>query len=360
MKIVITGCDGFIGLNLSEYFFHNLPNANIVLVNRYILNSNLLFDKIENADIIIHCAGINRGRDLYKANIDLNNILIKAIESVSFHGKLINLSSIHAENNSEYGLLKKEIEDIYYQHSKLNNYNSISIRLPNVFGPYSKENYNTVVATFITNLLHKKESNINEAEIPLIYVKNVCEEIVKILRDSSLSKFTYKLKEDVKVNIKVLFKTIERLVLDIDQNKIIFKSDFEKNLFRTITYFRHRDNLLLLPLVKHSDERGWFSELLRFNGEGQISVSRTVSEIRRGNHYHTKKLERFIILSGQAEVQLISFNGNKTSYKLEPNTSIDIPNYHIHSLKKLSEDDLFCAFWVDEFYDINNSDTFYL
>ena len=360
MNIAITGADGFIGKNLIEFLYHHLPKASLQLINRHSYNSGQLSEKIVDCEFIIHCAGINRSKDVYRENISLQKTLLTAIEQVNFQGTLVNLSSIHAENDTEYGRVKRDIEKIYKEHSTSNSYICFSLRLPNVYGPYSRENYNTVVATFIHNEIFKIKSQINSGKIDLIYVKNVCFVINEILLGEATINAIHRIPADVSIDIQELNVKIAKLVSSTLDSNLELISDFDKNLFRTITYFRQKNGLLHSTLASHEDKRGWFSELLHLDGTGQVSVSRTFTKTPRGNHYHTKKLERFIIISGEAEVELIGFNGDKWKYILKPLSTIDIPNYYIHTLAKVSKEDLICAFWVDEYYDIDNPDTFYI
>lgn len=360
MKVAITGANGFIGKNVIEFLRHELPQVNLQLIDRNLFNSKQLIERIKNCEFIVHCAGINRSDNVYEENIQVKKVLLDAIQEVCFSGTLVNLSSVHAVGDTDYGEAKRDIEKSFKEHSVSNRYNCISLRLPNVYGPYSRENYNTVVATFVHNELTKVESQVNAGEIDLIYVKNVCVKIKDILIGVLTIGDVYFVPPDVRIGIRELFLKIRNLVTSSVGTRLELKSDLDKNLFRTITYFRMTLGMLQSNLIVQQDERGWFSELLHLDGRGQVSISRTVGNTPRGNHYHTKKLERFIVISGEGEVELISFNGDKWKFNLKPLSAVDIPNYYIHTLKKTSEDDLICAFWVDEFYDMNNPDTFYI
>jgi len=58
----------------------------------------------------------------------------------------------------------------------------------------------------------------------------------------------------------------------------------------------------------HSEERGWFIEMLRRNGLKdeikQISVASIKPGCVRGNHYHLNKTEWFFIINGKANFYL--------------------------------------------------------
>ncbi|WP_162200181.1 polysaccharide biosynthesis C-terminal domain-containing protein [Kiloniella spongiae] len=57
------------------------------------------------------------------------------------------------------------------------------------------------------------------------------------------------------------------------------------------------------PLVRHSDERGALFEAMRFTSQniptgGQVYVYTVEPGVRRGDHYHAKKMEWFSCVSG--------------------------------------------------------------
>lgn len=359
MIILITGAEGFLGKNLVEFLRHEYPSSELRLINRAKFTLGVMLHEIQGCDIIIHCAGVNRGNQIKIQNLNIQSILLSVIEQSGFAGLVINLSSIHAQRNTEYGIAKREIERRFIEHSRLFNYTSKSLRLPNVYGPYSRENYNTVVATFICNNLMGRKSEVSSHQLGLIYVKNVCQFIRDIFDSNDDIESVVELQPDIKISVMDLHAKITHMINASKNGYLELNTDFDKNLFRTITYFRLMHGHLKAELVSHSDDRGWFSELLHLQGIGQVSVSKTNSEITRGNHYHTKKLERFIILDGEAEVELFGFNGDNWKFHLSELSTLDIPNYYVHTLRKIGQRDLICAFWVDEYFDKANPDTFY-
>ena len=80
-----------------------------------------------------------------------------------------------------------------------------------------------------------------------------------------------------------------------------------------------------------SDSRGFFVETARFFSEGQSSVSFTKKGAIRGNHLHTRKIERFSVFQGKAIIKLretlsdyvyhFELDGDKPSF-------IDIPIWY--------------------------------
>jgi UDP-2-acetamido-2,6-beta-L-arabino-hexul-4-ose reductase len=115
-------------------------------------------------------------------------------------------------------------------------------------------------------------------------------------------------------------------------------------------------------LEEHSDDRGSFVETMRLGIGGQVSFSTTKPGITRGNHYHTRKIERFVVIKGKALIQLrrigteeghdFYLDGSKPSY-------VDMPIWYTHNIKNIGEDELYTLFWINEFYDPSDPDTFF-
>ena len=114
--------------------------------------------------------------------------------------------------------------------------------------------------------------------------------------------------------------------------------------------------------IKNTDQRGAFVEVIRLNVGGQVSFSTTVAGITRGNHFHTRKIERFSVIKGNALIQLrqigttecfdLYLNGTEPSY-------VDMPVWYTHNIKNIGTEDLYTIFWINEFYDANDPDTFF-
>jgi UDP-2-acetamido-2,6-beta-L-arabino-hexul-4-ose reductase len=95
---------------------------------------------------------------------------------------------------------------------------------------------------------------------------------------------------------------------------------------------------------------------------GQVSFSTTFPGITRGNHFHTRKIERFAVIKGKALIQLRKYNtseildfelnGDQPSY-------VDMPVWFTHNIKNTGEDELYTVFWINEFYNEADPDTYF-
>ena len=76
------------------------------------------------------------------------------------------------------------------------------------------------------------------------------------------------------------------------------------NLFNTFRSYIDMESYFPVKLVQHTDVRGSFVETVKIGVGGQVSFSTTVPGVTRGNHYHTRKMERFVVIKGKARIQL--------------------------------------------------------
>ena len=81
-------------------------------------------------------------------------------------------------------------------------------------------------------------------------------------------------------------------------------TDFDVDLFNT---FRAAMFPAHYPirLVPRADHRGSLVEVVRAHGgQGQTFVSTTRPGVTRGDHFHLRKVERFVVLAGRATITL--------------------------------------------------------
>lgn len=236
--------------------------------------------------------------------------------------------------------------------------------IPNVFGPFGKPNYNSFIATFCYKLTHGEIPKIDQdGDVQLIYVGELVEEIIiKINSGKTEEEYTVPFTTITKVS-KVLSVLEYFKKLYFENGEIPeLNSDFEFNLFNTFRCYFDIKNHYPVKLVKNTDERGAFVEIIRLGIGGQASFSTTVPEVTRGNHYHTRKIERFTVIKGKALIQLrkigtteifnFELDGENPSY-------VDMPIWFTHNIKNIGEEELLTHFWINEPFDVANPDTYF-
>jgi len=111
------------------------------------------------------------------------------------------------------------------------------------------------------------------------------------------------------------------------------------------------------------DDRGSFTEFIRTEDRGQVSVNISKPGITKGNHWHHTKNEKFLVVSGTG---VIRFRNIYTEEVLEYFVSgeklevVDIPVGYTHNIENLGKSDMVTIMWVNELFDPQNPDTFYL
>jgi UDP-2-acetamido-2,6-beta-L-arabino-hexul-4-ose reductase len=129
------------------------------------------------------------------------------------------------------------------------------------------------------------------------------------------------------------------------------------NTFRSYLYPQHYPVLLEIK----SDARGGLFEAAKTLHGGQCFLSYSKPGITRGNHYHAAKIERFLVVKGEAIIRLrrlffreaveFKVSGMKPSY-------IDMPTFHVHNITNIGKDELLVLFWAHEIFDPSQPDTY--
>jgi len=364
MKILITGGLGFVGQNLDL----RLKEQGF---------STLLFDKdntseeletmIEEADFIVHLAGVNRPlnkEEFYSGNANLTFHLTELIKKHKRNIPLIFSSSIQAVLDNDYGKSKKQGEDYLLEYKKETGNDVFIFRLLNLFGKWSRPNYNSVVATFCYNVAHNLPITINDPnyELELVHIDDVVDAFIEVIKNGSKEVFN-----NVKITHKVTLGELAELINSFKESRkslyLPFVGDaFTEKLYATyLTYLDEND--FSYKVKSHVDIRGSFTELFKTLGYGQFSVNVAKPGITKGNHYHHTKNEKFIVLSGQGIIKLRHVN-NDNIVEAEVNgddlTIVDMIPGYTHSIINTGTSDLVFFIWASENFDVNRPDTIYL
>lgn len=366
-NVLITGAGGFIGKNLVAKLTE-LKDYNILA---YDLNNTEedLRKYIKEADFVVHLAGVNRPKDtkeFYAGNTGFTEQIISIIEEYNKNIPILITSSIQAELGNDYGKSKKQAEDILINYSQKNNAPIYIFRLPNVFGKWCRPNYNSAVATFCYNIAHDLEVWVSDEnkELNLVYIDDVVEAFVDAVNEAERDEknYYYEVKKVYTrtlgeiVNLLKSFRAIKNSLVIPNMN-----DEFVKVLYSTyLSYLEENDFSYFLN--KNEDNRGCFVEVVKSSKFGQISVSKTHKGIVRGNHYHHTKVEKFIVIQGEAVIKFRKIDKDKViEYKVcgEKPEVVDIPPGYTHSIENIGEEELITMFWANEMFDPNKPDTFF-
>ena len=359
MKILITGSNGFIGKNLSVYLKER--KHELLTYNR---DDSGLFEKISQSEFIFHLAGVNRPKDtddFYTINVGLTEELIEGVKKTQRNIPILFASSTQVLLDNSYGVSKKQAEDKLLDFHKQSGNSLYILRLPGVFGKWSKPYYNTVVATFIHQVLNGEPLTVTDPEkkLCLVYVEDLMHQFMSFLKGPNQSGFI-----DVENILSIQLGELAHIIQQFkkfDENLIVpdLTRSIEKKLYSTYISMKN-PKALTIPIQMHEDERGSFTEIIKSLAAGQVSVNITKPGIEKGNHYHHHKHEKFVVVSGQAEIKLRRIDA-KEIIELRPNgkniQSLDIPPGYVHSIKNIGNQDLLVLIWANEVYNRLQPDT---
>jgi UDP-2-acetamido-2,6-beta-L-arabino-hexul-4-ose reductase len=371
LKVGITGQAGFVGTHL----FNTLglyPDkfTRIPFEDNYFLSKDKLETFVKECDIIVHLAAMNRHNDpevIYQTNIGLVMQLIDAMEKTTSTPHVLFASSTQEERDNLYGKSKREGRELLEKWATRNNAMFTGLVIPNVFGPFGNPYYNSVIATFCHQLTHNETPKIQvDGEVKLIYVGEVVEVILQRIKDKSkkIKVNSYNVPHTAIIKVSELLNSLQEVKTNyFEKGEIpVLENPFKRNLFNTfLTYI---DHTIFFPfmLKLNTDDRGSFVETVKLNSGGQVSFSTTVPGITRGNHFHTRKAERFAVIKGKALIELRRIGTSEVlSFELdgEKPSFVDMPVWYTHNIKNIGEEELYTIFWINEHFDATDPDTFF-
>jgi UDP-2-acetamido-2,6-beta-L-arabino-hexul-4-ose reductase len=369
IKVGITGQQGFVGQHLYNTLRLFPQEFERVTFRRdFFDDEKKLVKFVSSCDVIVHLAAKNRHSEpevIFMTNIDLVQKLVKALGISGKKPHILFSSSSQEERDNPYGRSKKEGRETLLNWSELTGALFTGLIIPNVFGPFCNPFYNSVIATFCYQLTHNQEPKIDvDGQLKLIYIDELVKIIIQEIRAATGNQnFHIPHSSEYKVSeiLKLLVSFKERYFSNGEIPEL--RSKFELNLFNTFRSYIEIGKTFPVKLYQHKDNRGVFAEIIRVGDGccGQTSYSTTLPNVTRGDHFHTRKIERFTVIKGRALIQLRKIGTEEIfNYYLDGNSPgyVDMPVWHTHNIKNIGEEELLTIFWINEFYDPNDPDTY--
>lgn len=378
MKVLVTGSNGFVGRNLVESLKslrdnkdRTRPELKIEEIYEFDRETDpqLLDEYCEKCDFVFNLAGVNRPKDpkeFMEGNFGFASTLLDTLKKHDNKCPVMLSSSIQAKLDNDYGKSKLEGEKLFFNYAKENDSRVLVYRFPNLFGKWSRPNYNSVIATWCYNYANDLDIQVNDSlvELELAYIDDVVRELIDALEGKEHTEDNYCY---VPTTHKV---TLGRIVEILDSFKTqpntlvipeIPNDSFEKKLYSTYLSFLP-ERKVKFELKTNTDDRGSFTELLKTNNNGQFSVNISKPGITKGQHWHHSKWEFFIVVKGEALIQMRKIG---TDEVLEFNVSDKkieavhmLPGYTHNIINKSDTEDLVTLMWANELFDSNHPDTY--
>ena len=408
MKILVTGAHGFVGRNLVE----NLKN---IRDGKNRTRPQIHIDEIfeygrENtdedlnrfcaeADFVFNLAGVNRPKDPAEFHADNFGFASKLLDTLKRHGNpcpVMLSSSLQATlsgrfGTSEYGLSKREGENLFFAYGQETGSAVYVYRFPNLVGKWVKPNYNSAVGTFCHHIARDLPITVNDptVELELLFIDDLMEELFDAI-EGHPHRCEYpaagEIIDGVSYDGLTPFRTdngrfcyapvthkatlgeiVELLYKFRDQPRTLMMPAIARD---SLAYKLYSMYLSYLPKEKvafdlkmNADERGSFTELLKTADHGQFSVNISKPGVTKGQHWHNTKWEFFIVVSGHALIQERKIG---TDEVLEFEVSGEriqavhmLPGY-THNIINLSQtENLITLMWANEAFDPAHPDTFF-
>ena len=336
MKILVTGAKGFVGKNLCAALKNVQEgkdktrgiDSNIEIFEFDIDTDKALLEAYcKEADFVFNLAGVNRPQnqeEFMEGNFGFASTLLETLKKYNNTCPVMLSSSLQATligryAEGDYGKSKKAGEDLFFKYSEETGAKVYVYRFPNLFGKWCRPNYNSAVATFCNNIANDLPIQVNDRaiELTLLYIDDLVDEMFAILRGMPHRCEFDGLNEVAKVDGKFCYCPITHKVtlgeivdlLEKFKNQPITLlmpeipyNSFAKKLYSTYLSYLPKEKVSF-PLKMNVDPRGSFTELIKSEKCGQVSVNISKPGITKGQHWHNTKWEFFIVVSGKGLIQ---------------------------------------------------------
>lgn len=364
MKIVVTGSNGLLGRRLHLFLrAHKGADADLAMLDRRAFNDDHEMARaLDGADVVVHCAGINRDEDevVERGNRQLAERLVEKLGRHRARPHLVYANSIQRESDTPYGRGKRAAHGVFAEWADTHDARYTELVLPHLFGEGGRPYYNSAVLTFCHQLANGEEPTINGAgQVELLHAQDVAAEILAAIEKAHTG--------ELRLHGRAMsVATAAGKLIDMHRSYVAgivpdLRDAVDLQLFNTLRSFLY-PAFYPRKLKVHSDERGALFEGIKNRNGGQAFLSTTKPGVTRGNHYHFNKVERFLVLKGQAVIRIrrllddkveeFHVNGEEPAY-------VDMPTLHTHSITNTGQEELLTMFWSHELFDPDNPDTYF-
>lgn len=395
MRVLITGARGFVGRNLTENLKNirdgknrTRPHMRIDEIYEYDVENTAveLNEYCKKADFVFNLAGVNRPKDpaeFRACNFGFASTLLDMLKKHHNLCPVMLSSSIQATlagrfGTSEYGLSKRAGEDLFFTYAEETGAKVLVYRFPNLVGKWVKPNYNSAVGTFCNNIANDLPITVNDpsVELEMLFIDDLLEEMLDALEGKEhhceFEGVNTILTESGRycaapvTHKATLGYIVECLHQFHDQPKTLVipeipDGSFEKKLYSMYLSYLPKEKVSF-SLKMNVDARGSFTELLKTEKCGQVSVNISKPGITKGQHWHNSKWEFFIVVSGHGLIEERKIGTDEVLRFEVSGEKIEavhmLPGY-THNIINLSDtEDLVTVMWANERFDPDHPDTF--
>ncbi|OQA75068.1 MAG: GDP-L-fucose synthase [Lentisphaerae bacterium ADurb.Bin242] len=180
-RVGITGETGLIGRHLREMADRSEQWERVPFQRKFFSDPSALSGFLEKCDAVVHLAGLSRHSDgdfLYQTNLELTRSIIQAAAGLKSTPVIFFASTTHIARTLPYHASKRDSQKLLEESG----IPTVTLWIPNTYGPGGRPFYNSAVSTFCHLAAEGKiPKKIEDAELKLIYVKDLCKKILSLM-----------------------------------------------------------------------------------------------------------------------------------------------------------------------------------
>lgn len=368
MKIVVTGAGGLIGWHAAarlhaancaaRFKGQAVPYELVQLDHAAFADDHILQAAVTGADAILHFAGVNRATDaeVEAANPEIARRLAAACKNASVTPHIVYANSTHFTADTPYGRSKRIAGEILAAVGGP----YTDLILPHIFGEGARPRYNNVTATFIESVIAGDRPEINPAgKVALLHAGAAAQAAI----DAVMSGESGVLRPIARLTpVPELFEMLVQFHTDYSNNIYPdLRDPFALALFNSYRAALYPDGFPR-ALKLNTDARGTLFEAVKGGGGGQTFLSTTQPGVTRGDHFHLNKVERFLVVQGEAIIRIRKvLTDTVWEYRVSGDAPapVDMPTLHTHSIENCGTGPLLTLFWTHDLFDPQAPDTFF-
>jgi UDP-2-acetamido-2,6-beta-L-arabino-hexul-4-ose reductase len=358
VKVLLTGAGGFLGQH-TRARLRALSDHEVVPVDRAAWSC--LSELASGVGAVIHLAGVNRAdpAEVERGNVELAREVAAAVQASGSRPVIVFANSIQAGNGTPYGMGKAEAASVLAAAARAVGSVFVDVRLPNLFGEHGRPDYNSFVASFTRSVVEGRTPPVSDRPVELLHVQAASQVLLEALERATSAEITPRGTATSVQAVLDKLRCFNQLYATGDLPPLL--ADLDVDLFNTLRAARFPHHYPI-PLTPRSDERGRLTEVVRSHGgQGQTFVSTTRPGITRGEHFHLRKVERFVVLGGEARISLRRlFTEEIVSFEVDGGSPVivDMPTLWAHNITNTGSSELTTLFWTHELFDPAAPDTF--
>jgi UDP-2-acetamido-2,6-beta-L-arabino-hexul-4-ose reductase len=363
LTIAVTGPDGFLAWHVRCALRAMTGQDAVLLGHAALSNPEHVAVALSGVDSVIHLAGVNRGvsdSEIFSGNVDLATVLVEGISKTQRPVNVVFANSIHMKGNSTFGQAKARAAEILREAEGARIGSLADVILPNLFGESGRPHYNSFVATFCDALARGgRPEVVEDREINLLHAQGAAELLVSraMTGESGVDE-----PAGEATTVGTVLKLLDDMAIRYRTGQYPDLSEpLVQDLFNTYRSYTFPEHFPMYPDAM-TDPRGRLVESVRANGgETQVFFSTTRPGMTRGEHFHLRKVERFLVIGGLGEIRLRRmFGAHVVTFRVsgERPAIVDMPTMWAHSITNVGEGDLTTLFYANQCFNPQAPDTY--